>query len=175
MFGWAGVVLLAWGVYLTGTGFLGLVDGRSAEGLDGPLVLTLILALMMGGYALLRPFAEPIPSPGQWPGHRQTGARTAGALAGAGLVVWTLPSRYRIPTVDSASRLLYPEAVIEPWIGVCVIALGPALSAGASEDLPVRERKPVVIAGALVVVLIATPTLLSPGAGGGARDRRADR
>ncbi|USY22382.1 hypothetical protein NE857_12670 [Nocardiopsis exhalans] len=155
---------MAWGVYLTGAGFWEPQSNRMPEELGGPLVLVLILALVVGGYVLLRSTVDPGDDPGKVPARGQTLARIAGALGGLALVVWTFPDQYLVPTVINDGYPLYPDTFAELWVGVCSIALGLALLVGASDKLPVRQWKRALAglgSGVLAVALIAalTPVL----------------
>lgn len=158
VFGWAGILVMAWGVYLAGVGLFGTTPGISSEALALSLILALLLALVVGGFAITGPLVETPADPERRPEPRRICFRASGALIVLILAVWAFPSPNALLAVRGDRNPLPPGTTIELWFAICVIALGLALLVGSSERLQVRKWKPALlgaVAAGLVVVLIA--------------------
>ncbi|MFE3455904.1 PQQ-binding-like beta-propeller repeat protein [Nocardiopsis aegyptia] len=145
---------------------LGFSESTSSVTQDlSPLIWTaLLLALVVGGSTILASSYGGGGLPTARLGLVGMLVRVAAALAGAVLVWAAFPTRHLAPTVRNGNYGLFPNAVTELWVGVCLVALGLVVLLCSWSVLPLQRGKSALAglaAGTLVVVLVwgMTPAL----------------
>lgn len=163
--GWSGIALLIGSLILTVPRFVKFLEeaGSINQNLFLPATLALLLALAVGGLHLLMASHDPADLPGHRPGFVSVFVLSTVILLGCLLVWATFPTRHLALAVVNDHYRMFPQLTTEIWIGVCMIALGLAITLGAGTILSFKNWKQAltgITAGALAVVLVWTFTPL---------------
>ncbi len=159
--------MLSGALILTTPQVAGFSEYTAPAGQDLALLVgpTLLLAAAVLGWVALTATRDP-----DWFTARPTlgGVLGRGAVVlAAGVVVWAaFPTRHLALGVDNDRFRMFPDEVVALWTGVCLVALGAALTLGAATALPWHRWKRVLtgaVAGALGTALVWTlvPAALS--------------
>ncbi|MFE6388936.1 outer membrane protein assembly factor BamB family protein [Nocardiopsis dassonvillei] len=158
--GWSGVAVLVGALVLT-TPQVSNFGERAAPGSQGLALLaslTLLGAAAVLGRVALTATRDP---------ERLSARPTLGSALGRGAVVlvvlaavWAaFPTRHLLTTMSEDGDRMFPDYILDLWTGVCLVALGTALTLGAATALPWHRWKRVLtgaVTGALVVALVWT-------------------
>ncbi|WP_435108039.1 PQQ-binding-like beta-propeller repeat protein [Nocardiopsis synnemataformans] len=165
--GWSGAAMLAGALILTTPQVAGFSEHTAPAGQDLALLVgpTLLLAAAVLGWVALTATRDP---------ERLTARPTLGGVLGRAAVVlvvmvvawFAFPTRHLALSVDNDRFRMFPDEVVALWAGVCLVALGAALTLGAATVLPWHRWKRVltgIVAGALGAAMVWTlvPAALS--------------